>query len=246
MNIMPQATIQNNGLACAAPRSKRSATMRAYMADHPEVLRNLQQINERRISRLTPEAIETVWRLRESGRTMAHIGLVIRMGPKPLRRECKAHGIPTNDLRDGLTKGRALYASNGATQRMTLFPEDIEMILAMRAEGRSWETISRIGGITLDVVRRELKAAGLYDGGKAARRPITLASNEIETILALRSKGRNELYISEEIGISREVIRREMRALGLPWRRTTSKRRVQRGKGFWRSFDAVDAGGAWL
>ena len=56
--------------------------------------------------------------------------------------------------------------------------------------------------------RRKLAAA------QEARR-MTLFQNEVEAIVTMRAKGRTFSYISEEIGVSREVIRRELWALGI-------------------------------
>ena len=56
--------------------------------------------------------------------------------------------------------------------------------------------------------RRKLAAA------QEARR-MTLFPNEIQAIVKMREKGRTFSYISEEIGVSREVIRRELWALGI-------------------------------
>ena len=68
------------------------------------------------------------------------------------------------------------------------------------------------------------------------RRDIRLSSRGIQTVTP-PSKGRTFSYISEEIGVCREVIQRELSALGIATSHIKSERRVRRGKGFWRSFD---------
>ena len=78
--------------------------------------------------------------------------------------------------------------------------------------------------------RRKLAAA------QEARR-MTLFENEVTAILAMRKKGRSFSYISEEIGVCRDVITRELAALGITTERVKVDRRARRGKGFWRSFD---------
>ena len=78
--------------------------------------------------------------------------------------------------------------------------------------------------------RRKLAAA------QEAKR-MTLFENEITAILAMRKKGRTFSYISEEIGVCRDVIARELALLGAETGRVKSDRRARRGKGFWRSFD---------
>ncbi len=77
--------------------------------------------------------------------------------------------------------------------------------------------------------RRKLAAA------QEARR-MTLFANEVTAIVEMRKKGRTFSYISEEIGICHDVIRRELAAIGVATKRVKSDRRAQRGKGFWRSF----------
>src|ERR1700679_1310078 len=56
--------------------------------------------------------------------------------------------------------------------------------------------------------RRKLAAA------QEARR-MTLFPNEVRAILKMRENGRTFSYISEEIGVCREVIQRELSALGI-------------------------------
>ncbi len=78
--------------------------------------------------------------------------------------------------------------------------------------------------------RRKLAAA------QEARR-MTLFDNEVAAIVEMRKKGRTFSYISEEIGVCRDVITRELAALGHMIESVKSDRRARRGKGFWRSFD---------
>jgi hypothetical protein len=78
--------------------------------------------------------------------------------------------------------------------------------------------------------RRKLAAA------QEARR-MTLWENEIAAIVEMRRKGRTLSYISEEIGVCRDVISRELTALGIATSPVKSDRRARRGRGFWRCFD---------
>lgn len=78
--------------------------------------------------------------------------------------------------------------------------------------------------------RRKLAAA------QEARR-MTLFENEVTAILEMRKKGRTFSYISEKIGVCRDVITRELAALGIATGRVRMDRRARRGKGYWRSFD---------
>jgi DNA-binding phage protein len=75
----------------------------------------------------------------------------------------------------------------------------------------------------------------LVDANVANR--MTLFSNEIAAAAAMRKRGRTFSYIAEEIGIDRHVLRRELRANGIPTEPLKADRRARRGKGPWRSFD---------
>ena len=55
--------------------------------------------------------------------------------------------------------------------------------------------------------------------------------------VAMRKKGRTFSYIAEEIGIGRDVIRRELRAHGISTAPVKADRRARQGRGFWRCFD---------
>jgi DNA-binding NarL/FixJ family response regulator len=78
--------------------------------------------------------------------------------------------------------------------------------------------------------RRKLAAA------QEAKR-MTLLDNEVAAIVAMRKKGRTFSYIAEEIGVCREVIERELKALGISTAPVRADRRARRGRGFWRCFD---------
>lgn len=78
--------------------------------------------------------------------------------------------------------------------------------------------------------RRKLAAA------QEAKR-MTLLDNEVAAIVAMRKKGRTFSYIAEEIGVCRDVIGRELKALGISTAPVRADRRSRRGRGFWRCFD---------
>ena len=80
------------------------------------------------------------------------------------------------------------------------------------------------------VHRRKLAAA------QEAKR-MTLFDNEVAAIVAMRKKGRNFEYIAGEIGVCREVLSRELKALGISTAPVRADRRARRGRGFWRCFD---------
>ena len=68
-------------------------------------------------------------------------------------------------------------------------------------------------------------------------RRMTLTSEEVALILAMRAKGRTFSYIQEEIGVCHDVIRRELTALGHSTAPIRPEKRARRGRGYWRSFD---------
>ena len=55
---------------------------------------------------------------------------------------------------------------------------------------------------------------------------MTLFPNEIAAAVAMRKRGRTFSYIAEEIGIDRDVLRRELRANGGPTGRLKADRRA--------------------
>lgn len=68
-------------------------------------------------------------------------------------------------------------------------------------------------------------------------RRMTLMDHEVPLIVAMRKKGRTFSYIAEEIGICKDVIARELNALGISTERIKPDRRARRGSGFWRCLD---------
>ena len=66
---------------------------------------------------------------------------------------------------------------------------------------------------------------------------MTLFDNEVAAIVAMRKKGRNFEYIAGEIGVCREELSRELKALGISTAPVRAERRARRGRGFWRCFD---------
>jgi hypothetical protein len=66
---------------------------------------------------------------------------------------------------------------------------------------------------------------------------MTLMENEVALIVQMRRKGRTFDYIAEEIGVCRDVIGRELTALGISTAPVKADRRARRGCGFWRCFD---------
>jgi hypothetical protein len=66
---------------------------------------------------------------------------------------------------------------------------------------------------------------------------LTLFPEEVEQIVAERRKGRTFAYLAEELCVGAEVIRRELKTLGIKADPVKIGPPVKRGRGFWRSFD---------
>jgi hypothetical protein len=71
-------------------------------------------------------------------------------------------------------------------------------------------------------------------------RKVTLAEEEVVQIVALRRKGRKFDYIAEELCVSKDVMSRELRELGIDTAPVRSGKRAKRGKGVWRSFEPAE------
>jgi hypothetical protein len=66
---------------------------------------------------------------------------------------------------------------------------------------------------------------------------LTLLPEEIDLVIQLRAKGRTFEYLGEELCVSDRIIRRELKALGVPIGRVPGRPKAKRGQGPWRSFD---------
>jgi IS30 family transposase len=129
---------------------------------------------------------------------------------------------------------RQKMAAAQIAKRPTLSDEEISQVIAMRERGWSLTYIQKKLWVRYEVIIRELKARGLSPKRWHANR-LTLCEEEIKQIVALRKKGRTFDYIAEEICVCREVIRRELKARGIPTAHIR-RRRAKRGKGFWALF----------
>jgi IS30 family transposase len=131
-----------------------------------------------------------------------------------------------------------LAAAQEAT-RFTLYRNEVDAIVQMRSEGRSFDYIAVKIGVCKEVIGRELKAIGICTAAIKSDRSMTLYQNEVEAIVQMRSKGRTFDYIAEEIRVCRKVIGRELKTLGVSTARVKAGHRARRGAGFWRCFDPV-------
>ena len=66
---------------------------------------------------------------------------------------------------------------------------------------------------------------------------LTLYPEEVAQVVALRKKGRNMEYISEELCVSERVIKRGLKEHGIEVQPLKRGSTVKKGRGHWRSFD---------
>jgi hypothetical protein len=89
---------------------------------------------------------------------------------------------------------------------------------------QSGQTLAQIGpalGINPNIISRELRAHGIVLPPHTARAPLgrmSLLDAEVEQIQTMLKQGRYMAYIAEEICVCEKVIRRELRARGIPTR----------------------------
>jgi hypothetical protein len=132
----------------AEQRAKLSATQKTYFANDPRWPAHRQKLADKNVARrrrLFPDEIAAVVTMQKQGRTLAYIREEIGIHDRVLRRELCAHGIST--------------APPGGT-RMTLLPNEITAIVAMRKKGRTFSYIAEEIGIHDRVLRREFRANG--------------------------------------------------------------------------------------
>jgi hypothetical protein len=113
---------------------------------------------------------------------------------------------------------------------------------------RSGQTLRRIGamlGINRNIIPRELRAHGivLTPHVSPVSQRMWLLDAEVEQIQTMLKLGRNMAYIAEEICVCEKVIRRELRAKGIPTRPERRRHRVKKSiTGWWGSLgDEPDA-----
>jgi hypothetical protein len=105
---------------------------------------------------------------------------------------------------------------------------------------RSGQTLKQIGEalrIHLRVIRRELRGHGIvltkHKFALPPRQRFSLLDAEVEQIQAMQKQGRTMSYIAEEICVCVDVIRRELRARGLPTRPDRGRRVKKSMSGWW-------------
>jgi hypothetical protein len=67
-----------------------------------------------------------------------------------------------------------------------------------------------------------------------------LFQEEVDAAKEMLGRGRNFEYVAETLCISEDVLRRELKAIGIDPRPARPEKRVRRGSGPWRSFDPVE------
>ena len=154
-NLAKRRTLAPDQIAAAVTMVKQGRTPTSIcetLGVHHRVLR--RELGARGIAitprggkrtTLSPDEIAAVLTLLRQGRSLTAICEAFGIGDRPLRRELGAHGIPT-PKRGG--------------KRMTLLPDEIAAITAMRNKGRTFSYIAEEIGIDDGVLRREFRANG--------------------------------------------------------------------------------------
>jgi hypothetical protein len=167
--------------------------------------------------RLSADEGQEIIAMREQGKSWNTIACETGIESHAIVRELKALGLPTTPF----------------SQRMTLSDDEIELVMAMRAQGRIISYVAAEMGVSWYVISRELKARGL-SSRRATCMP--LSDGVIELVVAMRAQGRLASYVAAEMGISWKVISHELKARGLSTARATARQRAKRMPGFWGLF----------
>lgn len=72
------------------------------------------------------------------------------------------------------------------------------------------------------------------------RKRFKLFDEEISAAKELLGRGRNLEYVSETLCMSEDILRRELRSLGIDPKPASPKKRAKRGRGPWRSFEPAE------
>ena len=120
-----------------------------------------QRSNEARRRVLTHDEVVTIRTLRAHGQRMDDIAKLLRIGGKPLRLGCRANGIPTLDIEARARQAATAFRKYNHSKRLTLFDNEVEIILRHRARGRAWHYIAEEIGVHRDIITRELRALGI-------------------------------------------------------------------------------------
>lgn len=144
---MSVATTQDSARGGAAP-----------LSTHRE---RQQRSNEARRRILTADEVVTVKTLRAHGQRMEDIAKALKIGGKPLRRQCRLNGIPTIDIKARAIQAASVIRAYNLSKRLTLFDNEIEIILRHRRKGRSWSYIGEEVGVHRDIITRELRVLGI-------------------------------------------------------------------------------------
>ena len=138
---------------------------------------------------------------------------------------------------------RKLAAAQVGRQR-TLRRDQVQTIIEMRGKGRTLRDIANQLRVAMAVLRRGMSENGIPTTGTLSRK-IALSPDQIRAIQSLRKTGRTLEDIAELMCLSRQVITRELRSLGVPTDRVRTKRIAQRRSNAWHSVLDLDGGRAW-
>ena len=215
--------------------------------------RRLQSYNTARRRPLTEAEAQRARQLHAEGNTYPQIGELMGISRHVMARALRAMGCKRplklpEAQRLKLSIANKAYMANDPrwpahrqkltaaqiARRFTLSDEEIRQVIAMRERGLNLAYIQDKLCVCYKVIIRELKARGLSPKRWHANR-LALCEEEIKQVVALRKSGRTFDYIAEEVCVCRAVIRRELKARGIPTAHIR-RLRAKRGKGFWALF----------
>jgi IS30 family transposase len=132
---------------------------------------------------------------------------------------------------------RARQQRSNEARRWRLSFNEAKRIEQLHQSGQTLKQIGATLRINCNIIPRELRVHGIvltpHVAGAAGRR-MWLLDAEVKQIQTMQKQGRTMTYIAEEICVCRGVIRRELRARGLPTSRDRRRRAVKKSiRGWW-------------
>jgi hypothetical protein len=151
-------------------RAKLAEAQRAYVANDPrwqEHRRKLAAASEATRRTLSPDEVQAIVGLRQEGYSLDMIADRIGIGEESILRELKGLNISTARVRVTAEQRARIWANQTGSigtpprRRMTLFPNEVDLFVAMLKKGRSISYISQEIGISQKVLVRELRAQNI-------------------------------------------------------------------------------------
>jgi hypothetical protein len=130
---------------------------------------------------------------------------------------------------------QAMLQRYNQARRRRLSPTEARWIERLHTAGQTLKQIGASLRINRAIITRELRVHGivLTPHPSISMSRMSLLDAEVEQIQTMLKQGRNMAYISEEICVCEDVIRRELRAKGIRTRPERRRRAVKKSIGGW-------------